>query len=55
MSLKQPSFLTARAFTEAKGVQKLQKLGMLPILRKKHCRKCGRAFLARCCGAVGAL
>ena len=37
VSLKQPSLLTARAFTEAKGVQKLQKLGMLPILRKRRC------------------
>ena len=45
VSLKQPSFWTARTFTEAKRVQKLQKLGMLPMLRKRHCWKCGRAFL----------
>ena len=45
VSLKQASFLTARALTEASGVQKLQKLGMLPKLRKRQCWKCGRAFL----------
>ena len=45
VSLKQASFLTARAFTEASGVQKLQKLGMLPKLRKRQCWKCGRVLL----------